>query len=86
MTVTEIKIRDFRKNNLLGFADVVIDESIVIKNIKIWKAKNNNINISFPSIKGGDEKYRECVYPITKKARQLIADAVATEYTKALIG
>lgn len=88
-------IRLFRaesgKNELLGFADLVIADAYVIKGIRILRAKPEGeqqarVFISFPQRKGkgkgkeDEERYFGVAHPITKEAHAKALESIVTAY------
>ena len=73
-----IKIQD-GKENLKAYADVVLDESIMIKGISVVDGKNG-LFLNMPSRKGADGNYYDQVYPITKEFREELTKSVIDEY------
>ena len=61
MNITFIKIypfdTGFHQTSLRGYADVVLDDLLVIKGFKILAAKSGGLFIGMPSKKGKDNKY-----------------------------
>ena len=61
MNITFIKIypfdTGFHQTSLRGYADVVLDDLLVIKGFKILAAKSGGLFIGMPSKKGKDGKY-----------------------------
>lgn len=86
-------IRLFRaesgKNELLGFADLVIADAFVIKGIRILRAKPEGeqqarVFISFPQRKGKgkdeEERYFGVAHPITKDAHAKALESIVSAY------
>ena len=48
MKITEVKVREFGKGNLKGFADVTFDNCFVVKGLKIMNGQNG-IFVNMPS-------------------------------------
>lgn len=84
MKVTDVKIKLYNSDNktLKGFADITIDEELVIKGLKIIEGKKGDF-ISFPAVAGGAGQYYDQVYPIKASAREEITDAVLDAYDRA---
>ena len=61
MVITFIKIypfdTDIPKSSLKAYADVVIDDLLVLKGFKVLVAKSGGLFIGMPSKKGKDGKY-----------------------------
>lgn len=78
-------------SDLLGFADVVIAGSFVIKGVRILmgKAKEDKPAgpyLSFPAKKGNgaaSEKWFDVAHPITAEARKAVQECVLRAYSKA---
>ncbi len=73
------------KSTLLGFAELVVADSFVIKDIRIVQGKEAPF-ISFPQRKGTGERekeYFDIVHPITSEAYQAAREAIVAEYNRA---
>lgn len=78
-------------SDLLGFADVVIAGSFVIKGVRILMGKPKEDKpagpfLSFPAKKGsgsGSEKWYDIAFPITKEAHRAVQECVLRAYAKA---
>ena len=75
---------------ILGFADLVIGDAFVIKDIRIILAKTekgpSEPFVSFPSKKGSgtaQEKYFDIAHPITTEAYQTAKDLILRAYDEA---
>ena len=91
----ETTVKLYRDSNgasdLLGFADVVIAESFVIKGVRIIMGKPKDDRpggpfLSFPAKKGNGpaaDKWFEVAHPITAEARKAVWDCVLRAYAKA---
>lgn len=91
----EASVRLYRDPNgagvLLGFADVVIAGSFVIKGVRILMGKPKDEKpggpfLSFPARKGGgtaSDRWFEVAYPITAEARKAVSECVLDAYAKA---
>jgi DNA-binding cell septation regulator SpoVG len=69
---------------VLGFAEVIIDNSFVVRNIKILKGNNNSGKfIAFPSQVTKDSKKRyDICYPINKETRKYFETVIINAYDK----
>ena len=88
----EAKVRLYRaeggETQLLGFADLLIAESFVIKGLRIMMSKPREDKpggpfISFPSRKGtgaSEDKYFEVAHPVTAEARAAVKELVLNAY------
>jgi len=75
---------DKRNEKVLGFAEVVVEDSIVIKNIKIIKAKDNNRRLlSFPAqVTKDSKKWYDVCYPINRETREHFEKVIFNAYDK----
>lgn len=76
---------------LLGFADLVIDGSFIIKGIVIRASKEDPANhfVLFPSKKGtgsNSDKYYDIAHPITTEAHQRAKELILEKYEEAVHG
>ena len=69
--------RDF--NSIKGTANITIDDCFVVKGILIMQGKNG-LFMSMPSKKDNNGEYKDICFPITKEARQQIADEIMKQY------
>lgn len=84
MKVTDVVVRSLKgKGSLVGFADIVIENSIKISSIRIVDGQNG-LFISMPSTSykdnSGETKYKDIVFPVNKEARKILTDAILAEY------
>ena len=67
------------KGKLLGFASVVVGDSIVIDNFRVLNGKNG-MYVGMPSFLDKDKKPRDVCRPITKDFYAQLQSAVADAY------
>lgn len=82
--VSEIRVRNRRLNDKeLMYADITINDAIVIHRVKLLKNSNDEHYIIFPEFldrrKG---KYSQVVHPINNEVRKLLTKAMLDEYLK----
>ena len=64
--------------SLIGYASIVIDDALIIKDIKVISGRYGPF-LGFPSRKGGDDKYYDIVFPKSKELRNEMTAAVLKE-------
>lgn len=69
-------------SKMKGMADVVLDDVLVIKGIRVMEGQNGAF-VSMPSQKVGSE-YRETVFPITAEFREQLMGSVLSAYEQKL--
>lgn len=62
-----------------AFCDVAIDDSFLIKGIKVVEGKKGMF-VSMPREQGKDGNWYDTVVPLTKEVRRQIAEAVLNAY------
>ena len=81
MKITECQIHRVKsdKSSLVAFANITIDDELVIKGIKIVDGKKG-LFVSMPCTQGEDGKYYDDVFPITKECRDYLTEYVLNSY------
>ena len=75
-------IRLYRTSNgsLKAFADVVINETVLIKSIRVVESRENGLFVSMPKSQGKDGKWYENVSLLNEEAKQELQEAVFEAY------
>ena len=85
MDITNVSVRRYNqpKNNLKGFAQVTLDDELVLTGIKIVKG-NKGLFVSMPSTYWeSDEGYHDIYFPITKEFRAELQEEILEAYEEA---
>lgn len=85
MKITEVRVsvlKNNEKSSLAGFANITIDDELVIKGIKIVNGRNG-LFISMPATKGNDDQYYDDVFPITVECWEYLNETILAEYESA---
>lgn len=85
MDITNVSVRRYNqpKNNLKGFAQVTLDDELVLTGIKIVKG-NKGLFVSMPSTYWeSDENYHDIFFPITKEFRAELQEEILEAYKDA---
>lgn len=82
MEITEVKIKKItdEKGKLLAVASVLIDDSFVIRNIRLIKNEEKYI-VAMPSF-FKDGEFKDICNPINKETREQFNKAIMEEYLK----
>lgn len=62
-----------------AFADIVINEAILIKGIRVIEGKNGAF-VSMPKMQGKDKKWYETVKPLSDEVKNEISNVVLTAF------
>lgn len=80
MRLTGIKVRKIENaGTIKGRADIVLDESICIHDIRIVDGRKG-LFISFPYTRDKNGKILDLVHPINSETREKIQKAIIEEY------
>ncbi len=87
MTVTSVKIYPFDTSELGGMvramAEVVLDNVLMIKGVKVMEGKGGGLFVSYPSQKGKDGNFHELVAPMCDNLKKQIRRAVVDAFKDA---
>lgn len=80
MKITDVEIIKLDTvNKLTGVASIVIDDSFIIKGIKIINGVNG-LFIAMPSKKDSNGEFYDIAHPINSSTREMIQKAVLDKY------
>lgn len=81
MKITNIKVREINKKNVVASASIEIDESLIINGILLLNGRNGHF-VSMPSEKWNDGSYHDRVYFKSKKAQDYLKEQIEKTYEK----
>ncbi len=86
MQITDIRISilKFPKNNLKAFSTIILDDSLVIKDLRIFSNEKGDF-VCMPSIKGVDGSWHEVVTLIDTDLKNQIDNSVIRAYHDELL-
>lgn len=67
------------EGNLKAFADIALNESLLLKGLRIVEGRNG-LFVSMPREKGRDNRWYETVHPLSKQVKEEIANAILSVY------
>jgi len=84
MQITKVTIRKETHNmgKTLGKADIIFDDQLLIRGIKI-KDGVNGMYLSMPTDLTSDKEYKSIVFPITRELREHMETKVLEAYQNA---
>lgn len=80
MEITNIRIKKTPGKKLIGFADIELDNCIVIHNIRILKSKN--IFLGMPNKKNKKGEFLDVVHPSNTEFRKKLTKKIYEEFNK----
>ena len=83
MEITEVRVTLRNEEKLRGFANITLDNQIVIRGLKII-AGTNGYFVSMPSRKRPDGSHQDIAHPVNSETRKMVEDKVLHAYEEAL--
>ncbi len=84
MEITEVKIYPFDTSGIGGrvraVADIIINDELMIKGIKIIESKHGGLFISFPKKKSSTGLFVDIVQPLSNQTYEKIRRAIIDRY------
>lgn len=88
MKVTQVNIYPFDTAKIGGrvraVADIVIDDVLLIKDIKIVQSKTGGLFLSFPKKRSQSGKFVDIVQPVDKDLLESIRRAIIDKYKETM--
>ncbi|HJJ19380.1 MAG TPA: SpoVG family protein [Clostridiaceae bacterium] len=81
--ITDVKIFKIKQRGaLLGYANIVLNNSFIIRGIKILESEKNGRFVAMPSRRLREEKraYRDLCHPINQETREIITATIFNAY------
>lgn len=84
MNITSVKIYPFdlgtTQSSLRAYAEVILDDSVLIKGFRILASKSGGLFVGMPSQKGKDGKYYDQVEIRTDDFKSLLRSRILDAY------
>jgi stage V sporulation protein G len=81
MKITEVRVSLRDDAKLKAFASITLDDSFVIRGLKIIEGKTGTF-VAMPSRRRKDGEYQDIAHPITNEARDEMERIILDEYRK----
>lgn len=85
MEITEVRVTLRDEDKLKAFANITLDNQIVIRGLKII-AGPNGFFVSMPSRKRPDGSHQDIAHPVSKDARKMLEEKVLDAYEETVKG
>jgi stage V sporulation protein G len=83
MEITEIRITLREDEKLCGFANIIFDDTFVVRGLKIIRGLDRFF-VAMPSRRTRDGSFADIAHPITMEFREKMENAVLDAYWKAV--
>jgi stage V sporulation protein G len=84
LKITDIKIYPFDTGNrggqVRGYADVTIEDALLLKGFKIIEAEKGGLFVGFPNQKTRDGKYKDLVIPLNNEIKEYLRKSIIDRY------
>ena len=81
LKITEIKIYPFDSGGRVkGYADITIEDALLLKGFKIIEAENRGLFIGYPNQKTRDGKYKDLVIPLSSEIKEFLRRSIIDKY------
>jgi stage V sporulation protein G len=81
VNITEVRVSLREDAKLKAFASITLDNSFVIRGLKIIEGKTGTF-VAMPSRKRKDGEYQDIAHPINNEAREVMERVVLEEYRR----
>ena len=81
MKITEVRVSLREDAKLKAFASITLDDSFVIRGLKIIEGKTGTF-VAMPSRRRKDGEYQDIAHPITNEAREDMERIILAEYRR----
>ena len=81
MKITEVRVSLREDAKLKAFASITLDDSFVIRGLKIIEGKTGTF-VAMPSRRCKDGEYQDIAHPINNEAREEMEKIILAEYWK----
>ena len=81
MKITEVRVSLRDDAKLKAFASITLDDSFVIRGLKIIEGKTGTF-VAMPSRRRKDGEYQDIAHPINNEAREEMERIILAEYRK----
>ena len=83
MEITEVRLTLRHEDRLKAFVSITFDNAFVVRGLKVIEG-NGGLFVAMPSRRRKDGEFRDIAHPINNETRQMIEDAVLSEYRRQL--
>ena len=81
MKITEVRVSLREDAKLKAFASITLDDSFVIRGLKIIEGKTGTF-VAMPSRRRKDGEYQDIAHPINNEAREEMERIILAEYRR----
>ena len=79
MEITEVRLTLRHEERLKAFVSITFDNAFVVRGLKVIEG-NTGLFVAMPSRRRKDGEFRDIAHPINNETREMIEQAVLSEY------
>ena len=83
MKITDVKVFIRESKQLKAFVNIVIDDSFIIRNIKVIEGENG-LFVAMPSRRLSSGEFRDVAHPINTETRNYVEKTIVEKYKEIL--
>jgi stage V sporulation protein G len=82
MNISEVRINVNKGGKVKAFAQVVIDGSFLVGDIRVLEGKEGTVYVAMPSRRLRNGSFRDIAHPLNTETRRHLDEAILAEYQK----
>ena len=82
MNITEVRINVSKGGKVRAFAQVVIDGTFLVGDIRLPEGKEGTVHVAMPSRRLRNGSFREIAHALNTETRRQLDEAILTEYRR----
>jgi stage V sporulation protein G len=82
MNITEVRINVNKGGKVKAFAQVVIDGSFLVGDIRVLEGKEGTVYVAMPSRRLRNGSFRDIAHPLNTETRRRLDEAIIGEYQR----
>jgi stage V sporulation protein G len=82
MEITEVRVNLNKGGKVKAFAQIVIDGSFLVGDIRVLEGKEGTVFLQMPSRRLRNGSFRDVAHPLNTEARRRLEEAVLLEYER----
>ena len=80
MNITSVKIFPVEEEKLKAYVTIVIEDSLVIRDVKIIKGNSGRLFVAMPSKKCKNGSFRDIIHPLNQDIRSYVEEKIFETY------
>ena len=82
MNITEVRINVSKGGKVRAFAQIVIDGTFLVGDIRLLEGKEGTVHVAMPSRRLRNGSFREIAHALNTETRRQLDEAILAEYRR----